>query len=186
MPIRLRPAENLWNVEVTPPHGNWQSSTPMTIGGLIEALRSIGCAQEEIDSALREAGTAKAMKYWESRIGPTVHAALAGEYEVPPQEPFVEAWLAYVLFSQSTPIPMKNVVGIADAVNKTVPTPDEIAWAFLQLKERGWFVDRDGLYGLTSEGRATIESILGDACGFGAAELLEVWLSKHPPSPQGK
>ena len=158
----------------------------MPIGSLVEELRSIGCPQDEIDSALREAASIRATKYWEDEIGPALHAALADEYEVPPQRPFVEAWLAYVLFSADSPIPMKNVMDRADFVNKTVPTPDEIAWAFLRLRTRGWYIEANGLYGLTSEGRSIIESVLGHMCGFGAAKLLEDWLENHPLSSQGK
>lgn len=186
MPIKLRPEGSLWKAEVTPPHGSWQSPSPMVVGDLIEALRSIGCPQDEIDSALRKAASIRARDYWEDEVGPTLHSALVGEYEVPPQRPFVEAWLAYVLFSQASLLSMKNVIDIAEFVNKTVPTPDEIAWAFLRLNERGWYVEKNGLYGLTSEGRSIIESILGTRGGFEAAKLLEDWLGKHPPSSRGR
>jgi len=185
MPVKLRQEGNLWTAKVTPPHGYWQSPKPMVVGDLIEALRSIGCPQNAIDSALREAASSRTTKYWEDEIGPTLHATLSGEYEVPPQQPYVEAWLALVLFLEPSPIPMKEVVDLADFVNKTVPTPDEIAWAFLRLRIRGWFVEKDGLYGLTSEGRSTIESIVGTSNGYGRVQVLEHWLKMHPPSPPG-
>lgn len=171
----------LWTAEVTQPHGRWRPPRPMAIGYLIEALKSIGCHQTDIDHALREAATIQSQRYWDDEIAPKVDAALAGEYEVPPQQPFTEAWLAYSLFLGESLLPLKDIVDIADYVNHALPSPDEIAWAFLRLRTRGWLAEQGGLYGLTTEGRRNVRGIVSEGGVIDRLERLKEWILAHPP-----
>lgn len=181
MPIKFTQEGALWTAEVTPPHGRWRSPRPMGIGHLIDALKSIGCLQADIDHALRDAAVAQSQHYWDDEIRPKVQAALNGSYQVPPQPPRTEALLAYVLFQADSPIPLRDVVDTADFIYRLVPTSDEIAWAFLLLRKRGWFVEEGHLYGLTEEGRRTIESIVGEGRALDRVERLKQWSLAHPP-----
>jgi hypothetical protein len=153
----------------------------MGIGYLIEALKSIGCHQTDIDHALQEAASSKSQRYWDDKIGPKLQAALAGEYEVPPQQPFTEAWLAYALYLGELPLPLKDIVDMADFINHAIPNPDEIAWAFLRLRKRGWLAEKGGLYGLTPEGRLVIEGIVGESGVLDRVERLKEWTLVHSP-----
>lgn len=72
------------------------------------------------------------------KIAPVLRAALARELRVPEQKPFSEAWLAIALFPFERPVPLEEVIGSADAINHDIPNPDQVAWAFLRLRKRGW------------------------------------------------
>jgi len=124
-------------------------------------------------------------RQWAEDIAPQLHAALSGEREVAPQEPFDEAWMAYALFhiESSVPVPLKNVIEIADGINHSIPNPDEIAWAFLRLMKRGWLAVQGDSYGLTTEGRDSVKRIVGGG-GYILEELerLTDWISTHAPS----
>jgi hypothetical protein len=122
---------------------------------------------------------------WAEDIAPQLHVALSGNREVLPQDPFNEAWMAYALFRTDSPLPvlLMEVIAIADGINHSIPNPDEIAWAFLRLKERGWLAVEGDSYGLTAEGRNSIKSIVGGG-GYVNEEmdLLKDWISIHAPS----
>jgi len=182
MPVRVIQQADLWMAEVTPPHGQWRSSRPMGMGYLIEELKSIGLQQGEIDLALREAVEIKSRAHHDDRILPTLNAALAGEYDVPPQLPICEAWLAYALFlGGERLLPLRDVVYIADFIVRGPPTPDEIAWAFLRLRTRGWLDQQDDLYGLTAEGRRAIGDFVGEGTVLGVLRRIEEWIRANPP-----
>ena len=89
-----------------------------------------------------------------------LRAALAGEVKVSEQKPFSEAWLAYALFPFERPVPLEEVIGSADAIDHGVPNVDEVVWAFLRLRKRGWLVVQEDLYRLTAEGRRAINTVL--------------------------
>ncbi len=173
MPIRLTPHEitarnRLWIAEVTPSDAGgqlWRTPRPMTIGDLIAALRAAGCSQADIDKALRETYARYQQHFMDERAeeeyGPTVRAALAAGHAVPPQKLSTEAWIVYALFSDGKPESIASVVDSVDAFDRSVPTADEVAWAFTRLKQRGWLVEEGALYGLTAEGRAAIAGIIG-------------------------
>jgi len=189
MPVKFIQHGGLWTAEVTPPHGQWHSPQPSVIGRLLEALRSEGLRETDIDEGLREvtkalqeAADIKRQKYWDDEILPKVKAALAGTYEVPPQPPFTEAWLAYTLFDMMEPlVPLRDVVDTADALNHATPNADEIAWAFLMMMRRGWLVEKDDLFGLTDEGRHAIRDIVGEAGMYDQMKRLEDWTQQHSP-----
>lgn len=115
-------------------------------------------------------------RQWANAIGPGLKAALAGERYVPRQPPFSEAWLGYALYYYSRLLTLEEIIESADAINHAIPNPDEVAWAFLQLRERGWLAAQGELYGLTEEGRLAIGMIVNE----GDVERLEQWLSANP------
>jgi len=121
-------------------------------------------------------------RQWAEKITPQVRAALAGERDTPVQRPFTEAWLSYALFWGEPPLSLEEVIASADALNHDIPGPDEIAWAFLRLRKRGWlaFPDDDS-YALTAEGRVAIEGIVGKGGVYEKMECLEQWTVAHPP-----
>jgi hypothetical protein len=53
-----------------------------------------------------------------------------------------------------------EVIGLADAIQHLIPNYDEISWAFLRLRRRGWLVIEGEMYGLTPEGRRAIKEIV--------------------------
>ena len=194
VPIKLTPHEitarnRLWTAEVTPPEAkgqSWRTPGPMTIGELIAALRAVGCSPADIDKALRETYASYQQRFMDERseeqYGPTVRAALAGEHPLPPQQPASEPWIAYALFLDGKPESIASVVDTVDYYFRIVPTPDEIASAFVRLKQRGWLVVRDGSYGLTTEARDAIAGIVGtDGDRFDRVKRLGAWIRAHPP-----
>jgi hypothetical protein len=112
-------------------------------------------------------------------ITPVVQAALSGKRTVPRHTPFSEAWLAYALYCYDRPLLMEEVIGSADAINHAIPKPEEVAWAFLRLRKRGWLLVRGNLFGLKSEGRRAIDTIVGDT-NIVEIERLEDWIGDHP------
>jgi len=123
----------------------------------------------------------------EEIFGPTLRAAFAGEYEVPPQRTVAEPLIAYALFIDNSPESIAKVVDTADYIWRLVPTADELAWAFVQLKSRGWLLVQGNLYGLTAEGKSAIASVVGeDGDQFKKVKRLEAWTSVHPNLAKGK
>ena len=112
------------------------------------------------------------------KFGPIVRAALARELRVPEQDQFSEAWLGYALFQEKAMVSLDLVLGQADILNAAVPTAEEVAGAFLRLKKRGWLAVEGDSYGLTSEGRRTIDKIVSQPKVY----LLTKWITDHPPT----
>jgi hypothetical protein len=112
------------------------------------------------------------------KINPIVQAALAGRLNVPEQKQFSEAWLGLALFGNKGIVPLEEIIGSADALNHKIPTGDEVAWAFLRLKTRGWLEVKAGSYGLTLEGRRAIDIIVSQD----HLKRLNEWMSSNPPS----
>jgi len=110
-------------------------------------------------------------------IAPTLRAALSGEREVPQQALFSEAWLGYALSYYRKLLSLEEVIESADAINHGIPRADEVAWAFLRLRVRGWLVVQGDLYGLTDEGRLVINTVVAQ----GGVGRLKEWISTHPP-----
>ncbi len=185
MPIKIVPEGALYNAEVTPPQGNWRSPHPMRSDDLARKLLSIGCRSPEIAQALREAGVQSFSGYYQKVAEETItllKAALAGEYEPLPQSPFTEVWMAYALFLDAkTPITLEEIIASADSIEHSVPSPDEIVWAFLRLRKRGWLAEQNNLYELTTEGRRTINEIVGKGGTWDRIDRLKEWISAHPP-----
>lgn len=76
MPIVITRVEDLYEAEVTPPHGGgryWRSPQPMGIDDLIAALLERGCHQTDIGDALFEADpeweTRPTSSEWTSSLG---------------------------------------------------------------------------------------------------------------------
>ena len=158
----------------------------MTIGEVIAGLRAVGCSQADIDKALRETYARYQQHFTdetaEEEYGPKVRAALAEGQAVPPRQLSTEAWIAYALFVDGKPESIASVVDTVDALDRMVPTADEVAWAFMRLKQRGWLVVEGALYGLTAEGRAAIAGIIGrDGDRFDHVKMLRAWISAHLP-----
>jgi hypothetical protein len=194
MPIKLTPQSftsrnRLWTAEVTPPEGGgrpWRSPGPMKVGELMAALRTAGCSQADIDKALRDAAALYSQAFMDAdaneKYEPAVRAALSGEHEPPPRRPFTEPLVAYVLFSGKKPASLAGLVDTADFIDHGPPSPDELAWALLRLKKRGWLVVNGDLYGLTADGKRIIAGIIGqDGPQFDQVKRLEGWTSSHPP-----
>ena len=120
-------------------------------------------------------------RQWAEVITPGLRAALAGDREGPPHTPFSEAWLAYALHYYDRPQTLEEVIESADAINHAIPNPDEVAWAFLRLRSRGWLAEQGNLYGLTAAGRQAIEAIVGGDDVLDGVERLTTWVSKHSP-----
>ncbi len=184
MPVKIVRDGNLYAAEVTPPQGNWKSPHPMPSDELGRKLLSIGCDPAEIRRSLLEAGVQPfTSEYHEhaERIRPVLLAALTGEREVPPQEPFSEAWLADALYYYKRMLSIWEVLESADAINHAIPNPDQIAWAFVRLRKRGWLAIDGDLFGLTPEGRRAIEAILAQSDAPRRVGRLKQWVSTHPP-----
>ncbi len=181
MPIKIDQEGKLYAAEVTPPHGNWRSPHPMRAGDLIEALRSIGCRRADIDDAIREVTALRSQRDWDKKIAPKLEAAFAGTYEVPAQPQRTEALLTYVLFLEESTVPLSEMVDLVDFIYRLVPTPDEVAWAFLQLRRRSWLVQGENRYGLTTEARYAIENIIGEGDHYNRIDRLTEWMLAHPP-----
>jgi hypothetical protein len=56
MAIRVTRAGDKFEVEVTLPHGEWQSSAPLTAHEVMTQLNLIGCHQTDAMDALTESG----------------------------------------------------------------------------------------------------------------------------------
>src|SRR3990172_3298751 len=179
MPIRIEEVRKMvYTAEVTPPDGggrHWKTPHPMDMRELIPALKALGCTEDDIRRAFEQLGERQYRRMAEL-TGPVVRDALAGARELPPQRPFTEAWLGYALYSYERLLTLEEVIETADSINHLIPTPDEVAWAFVRLKERRWLAVQGDLYGLTEEGRLAIGTIVNE----GVVERLEKWISENP------
>jgi len=115
---------------------------------------------------------------------PFLKAALAGDERVL-LKPFAESegWLTYALYWQKSPMQLEGFVGMADALNHMLATKEEIAWTFVQLRNRGWLVVDGGEYGLTTEAREIVSDIIGayDHNPVEQMRRLDEWFKKNPP-----
>ena len=162
----------------------WQSPRPMPTNELWLALREAGCTTEEIVTAFEGVPRPSSYYHFADDMLPMIEAALAGKREVPPQKPFSEAWIAVSILCEDlsgTTHHLEDILEQADSINIGIPTADEVAWAFLRLRKRGWLSIERGEYRLTPEGCRAIQSIAGDASGFESTERLEEWVLAHPP-----
>ncbi len=121
-------------------------------------------------------------RQWAEKIAPQVQAALAGECVVAPQRPLTEAWLTFAFYwGSSEPLPLEGVISRADMVNHDIPSAEEVAWAFLRIKKRGWLSVQGDSYALTAEGRRVVQGIAGKGGLYEQMERLEEWTLTHPP-----
>ena len=186
MPIKVTPEEDsLYSAEVTAPDGQWKSPRPMHMGDLEDALKAAGCSEEAIKHAIFLAFYDRYRPYAEETI-PQLLAALHGAREVPAQSSRIEAWLTLSLIyskeSKERGLTIQDLLYVADGLNKTLATPDEISWVFIQLRKRDWLSDQDGSYSLTPEARSIVEQIVrGSGDAFDEIDRLETWMSAHPP-----
>jgi hypothetical protein len=169
-------------------------------------LFRMGCDVLEIKRAFQEVGvihTSDAKYNYVAQITrPFLQAALAGEREVPEQEPIAEAWLAVALFNNEGLRSLKDIIWTADAIEHSIPNYDETSWAFLRLRRRGWLAIDGEMYDLTPEGRRAVNEIVDRGESFwldwdyeqwkknGRPVLpkrtrpikkLEEWISENPP-----
>ncbi len=123
----------------------------------------------------------RSYREWAETIGPWVRAALAGEVEVPPQESENEAWLAYALWDENPPpLPLEEVLHSMDVVGHDIPTPEQLAYALLQLRRRGWLSEHGDSYALTAEGRRRVGAVVGEGEFHVHWGRLGEWVSAHP------
>jgi hypothetical protein len=184
MRIKISPHGDLYTAEATSPDRTWSSPHPMPSDDLARELLAFGCSPLEIARALREAGVYSYSGYYHGlaeRAAPRVQAALAGERGIPTQKPFAEAWLAYSLFYYRRPLSLEDVIESADAIEHAIPNRDEIAWAFVSLKKRGWLQLQADSYGLTAEGRREIEAIIDQGERSSPVMRLSEWILANPP-----
>ena len=182
MPIKLLQEGDLWAAEVTPPQGKWKSSRSMPIGSLVEELRSIGCRREDIDLALRDTYLIKREQDWNDQVLPKLRQAIAGTYEVPPQEPSEEGIIAYVLFERESPLTLWEISDAYDYLNRVGMTADALAWAFVRMNARGWLAEHGTLFGLTVDGRRTVMEIAGAGSIRDKMNRLVEWTQANPPT----
>lgn len=165
-----------FTAEVTGPQGSWSSPHPMPLLELRRKLLSMGLDKGEIENAeatayheyfmteanLKACHEEAKITYGriEKKYLPFILAALAGEREVPEQRPFDEGWLAYALLCNKGPRHLWEVLFSADAENHAIPTYDEISWAFLRLRRRGWLAVEGEQFGLTPEGSRAVKEIV--------------------------
>lgn len=179
MAIRIMPVGDKYVAEVTPPDGQWRTPHPLHIEELAAALRNIGCDLSAARDAFDEAAL-QSYRIWADEMSPQLRAALDGKRDVPRQRPYSEAWLADALFYYDRMLTLWEVLESADAINHAIPTPDEIAWAFLRLKKREWLAIDGDLYGLTAEGRGAIEIIEARGNAPRRVRRLEEWMMANP------
>lgn len=55
--------------------------------------------------------------------------------------------------------PLDEFILSADAANYAIPDYDEVSWAFLRLRRRGWLAIEGEMFGLTPEARCIINEI---------------------------
>jgi hypothetical protein len=143
-------------------------------------LRSLGHDKVKVRNALHAAGVGycpKTIKLART-TQPLLQAALAGEREVPEQEPHTEAWLAYALPRSDMMYSLIQVIGNANFTMDGYPTSDEICWAFLRLRRRGWLTIEGDTYGLTPKGKRAVKEIQNDNSRW--PRKLVNWMTEHP------
>lgn len=117
---------------------------------------------------------------WAATIKPELREVLEGKRQIPLQQPFVEAWLGYALYYYDRVLSLEEVIESADAINHGIPNVEELAWAFLCLRKRGWLAVEGDKYGLSAEGRRAINTIVVQ----GSLERLKDWVTSNPPTGQ--
>ena len=217
-----------FTAEVTAPQGSWSSPHPIPLLELRRKLFAMGLDKGEIENAeaiayheyfmtevnLKASHEHAKINYGEveKKYLPFIQAALAGEREVPAQGPFAVGWLAYSLLAHHTNEelhPLWEVLFSADAENHAIPNYDEISWAFLWLRRRGWLAVEGDMFGLTPEGSRAVKEIvdkdeppwpdwtplqwtayvLGHVPRINrtwALKKLEDWILKNPPPRNGE
>jgi len=120
-------------------------------------------------------------EYGTGLIAEKVRNALDGTAKIPPQPDHSVAWLTYALYEMTKDLTwFEEYVAVADGLNHAVPTEDEVAWTFLQLKGRGWLQDKGDAYALTVEGRVSIKGIVDGVLTREGIKRLEKWFASHP------
>lgn len=206
MPLKIvKQGDDLYSAEVTASNGTWRSP-PLPSVELDSKLFRLGYNILEVDRAFKEVGVVITPEITYRHVAkitrPFLQAALAREREVPEQKPSTEAWFVDALIYDKT-YSLERVIAMADAINHAIPNYDEISWAFLRLRKRGWLAIEGDTYGLTLEGRLAIQDIwergeswpvkkigewiyvktgrriIGE--GTTSTKKLEKWILKNPP-----
>ena len=178
MAIRILPEGDKYNAEVTPPDGQWRSPHPMSVEELAAALREIGCDHGAASDAFQKA-ILQTYRSLAEEFLPQVQGALKGERDVPRQDPSAEAWVAYALYEMNARITIQMLIEDVDSLNHAIPTPDEVSWALLQLRNRGWLLAEADTYALTVEGREAVEKIARGEDIWKRKMRLEDWMASH-------
>jgi hypothetical protein len=118
---------------------------------------------------------------WSRQVAPYVQAALAGKVQVPPQTMSAEVWLTLALFWERTNKTLEGLIRDADVVGHSLPSAEEVAWTLVKLRERGWLSTEGALFGLTTGGIHTIESVVEKGSLRERYHRLTEWISTHPP-----
>lgn len=179
--------DELYTAEVTAPNGTWKSP-PLPSFELVGKLLRLGHSVFEIERAFWEIRCdhppESTYNYAAKITRPFLQAALAGEREVPEQRPFTEAWLTDAPLYYDRMLSLREVIGLADAINHTIADSDEISGAFLRLRRRGWLAIEGEMYGLTPEGRRAAQEIVSrgkkPSLLLDRVRKLEKWFVDHP------
>ena len=112
---------------------------------------------------------------------PFLQAALAGERKVPPPQRLIsEVLFAYALYRCEGMHPLWEVIKSADDLFISIPHYDDISWAFLRLRERGWLMVDGERFGLTPKGRRVIRRLKRRYKDMYWWEALQNWMADHP------
>jgi hypothetical protein len=179
MGLKIARQGSMYIAEVTPPHERWLSPGPMTRRELEVCLKAIGFDERTIDEAFCEEFS-QCHRNWAEQVAPLVIAALDGSRAVKPQSPSAEAWLTYALFIRDKEMTIQELIEAADFINHLIPNSEEISWTFLQLRKRGWLVEHEGVYGLTENGRHSIQEVVTDGELLEELDELKSWIISHP------
>lgn len=118
---------------------------------------------------------------WSRQIAPYVQAAVAGKIQVPRQPVSAEVWLTFALYWEGSKKTLENLIRDADVVGHSLPSAEEIAWTLLSLRNRGWLSIQGDLFGLTTEGMRTVETVVDSGSLKERIQRLTAWTSSHSP-----
>lgn len=103
--------------------------------------------------------------------------------ENPPDRPYQEVVLAYTLYCNESTTPLAKILEEMDTEDYSYSNAHVMGAAFLRLWKRRWLmVEREHSYGLTSEARQLMNSIIKSQRRWGRIdEDLEKWVFANPP-----
>lgn len=166
--ILSRDDDMFWYVRIE----KWMSEHPLRGEDRVENLRN--------ETKVFAENSESEYRRLEKEYLPLLQAALAGEREVPPSRRIKEVLFAYALYRRDGMRSLWEVIKSADDLFIRIPDYDELSWAFLRLRRRGWLIVDGEKFGLTSEGRRIIQDIKSRNKEMHWWEPLEKWMSEHP------
>ncbi len=119
-----------------------------------------------------------------AEYAPQLDAMLSGRRKVSEQRAFIEAWITECLNWREAEslTSLDRIISCTDIVNALLPSPEEVGWAFLQLKRRGWLIKDGSSYGLNKEGCRRVKAVIRDTAeALEAIKPLEEWMRMNRP-----